>query len=70
VPWILRGLLLAAKSKRGRELLLAGALAAVELAQSDQARKLYAKAGEAARDPRARELAAEAVRKAAQRVKR
>jgi len=68
VAWVVKGLLLVGKSKRGRELLLAGALAAVELAQSDQARKLYAKAGKAARDPRARE-AAEAVRKAAQRVR-
>jgi hypothetical protein len=44
MPWILKALLLFARSKRGRELLFAGALGAVELARSEQARRLYDKA--------------------------
>jgi hypothetical protein len=70
MPWILKGLLLAMKSKRGRELLFAGALGAYELARSERAKKVYAKARKAARDPRPREIAKSAVRKTAQRVKR
>jgi hypothetical protein len=50
MPWILKGLLLVARSKRGRELLFAGALAVVEAAQSERARKLYGRAGSAIRD--------------------
>ena len=49
MPLILKGLLLAMKSRRGRELLFAGALGAFELARSDRARKLYAKAWSTAR---------------------
>jgi hypothetical protein len=44
MPWILKALVLVAKSKRGRELLLAGALGAVELARGERARRLYGKA--------------------------
>jgi hypothetical protein len=42
--WIVKGLLVLAKTRRGRKLLFAAALAANELAQGDRARKLYAKA--------------------------
>jgi hypothetical protein len=70
MPWLVKGLLLALKSKRGRELLFAGALGAYELARSERAQKLYAKAREAARDPRPREIAKSTARKAAERVKR
>jgi len=44
MPLILKGLLILAKSRKGRKLLLTAGLLAAELAQSDQARKLYAKA--------------------------
>ena len=44
MPWVAKALLLALKSRRGRELLFAGAVAAVELAQSERARELYAQA--------------------------
>jgi hypothetical protein len=44
MPLILKGLLILAKSRKGRKLLLTVGLLAAELAQSDQARKLYAKA--------------------------
>jgi hypothetical protein len=70
MPWLLKGLLLAAKSKRGRELLFAGALGAFELARSDRARKLGAKAWGAASDPDRRQAAADGLRKAAKRIKR
>jgi hypothetical protein len=42
--WLLKALLVAAKTRRGRKLLFAGAVAASDLAQSERARKLYAKA--------------------------
>jgi hypothetical protein len=70
MPWILKGLLLAMKSRRGRELLFAGALGAYELARSERAQKVYAKARAAAHDPRPREIAKSTLRKAAERVKR
>jgi phosphoenolpyruvate-protein kinase (PTS system EI component) len=70
VPWVARALLLALKTKRGRELLLAGATGAVELARSDRARAAYARAWEAAADPQRRQRAAELARRAAARVKR
>jgi hypothetical protein len=54
VLWIVKGLFMLAKTRRGRRLLFAGALAARELAQSEQARKLYAKALRSARRRQAR----------------
>jgi hypothetical protein len=41
--WIVKGLFILAKTRRGRELVFAAGLAAFELAQSERARKLYAK---------------------------
>jgi len=50
MPWLVKALLVALKTKRGRELLLAGGAGAMELARSKRARELYAKAwGAAAR---------------------
>src|SRR5690242_14149398 len=45
MPWILRGLFLVARTKRGRELLFAGLLAALDVAQSRRARRLYGQIG-------------------------
>ena len=42
--WIVKALFVLVKTRRGRKLLFAAGLAASELAQSDRARKLYAKA--------------------------
>jgi hypothetical protein len=42
--WILKGLLVLAKTRRGRKLLIATGVGVVDLAQSDHARQLYAKA--------------------------
>ncbi|HEX4323223.1 MAG TPA: hypothetical protein VHZ77_01180 [Gaiellaceae bacterium] len=49
MPWIVKGLLVLAKSRKARELLFVGGLAAIELAQGEQARKLYAQANRNAR---------------------
>ena len=70
MPWLVKALLLALKTKRGRELLLAGGVGALDLARSKRARELYARAWEAAVDPRPRQKAAGLVRTAAARVKR
>ncbi len=42
--WIIRGLFALAKTRRGRKVLVVAGKGAVLLAQSDQARKLYARA--------------------------
>lgn len=44
MPWILKGLFVLARTKRGRKLLVAAGLGAADLARSDQARKVYARA--------------------------
>lgn len=44
MPWILKGLFVLARTRRGRKILVAAGLGAAELVQSDQARKLYARA--------------------------
>jgi hypothetical protein len=44
VLWILKALLVVAKSRRGRKLLLAAGVGAAELARGDRARNLYAQA--------------------------
>ena len=69
MPWIAKALLLALKTKRGRDLLVAAGLGAVEIAQSERARGLYARAWEVAADPRARRKVAGVVRDAAHKVK-
>ena len=44
MPFLLKVLLLSLKTRRGRELLLAGGVSALELARSERARELYARA--------------------------
>ena len=70
MPWLVKALLLALKTNRGRKLLLAGGMGAVDLARSERARELYARAREVAADPRPRQKAAGLVRDVAGRVKR
>ena len=70
MPWLLKGLLLAAKSKKGRELLFAASLIAIETARSKRARKMYATAWNLAKGRRSREVAADTARKITRRVKR
>jgi len=70
MPWVVKALLLALKTKRGRELLFAGGIGAIEIARSDRARKLYASAWQLAAAPRPRQTAARFVKNAASRLKR
>lgn len=44
MPWVLKGLFVLVKTRRGRRLLVAAGLGAADLVRSDQARKLYARA--------------------------
>ena len=70
MPWLAKALLLVLKTKRGRELLLAGGTGAAGIVRSERARRLYARAWEAAADPRPRRKAARIVRNAAASIKR
>ena len=49
MPWIIKGLFLLAKTRTGRKLLFTATLTVVELAQRDEARRLYAKAAQTMR---------------------
>jgi hypothetical protein len=44
MPWVLKAILVLAKTRRGRKLLFAAGLAAAELAQGERAQKLYVEA--------------------------
>lgn len=70
MPWLVKALLLALKTKRGRELLFAGGIGAIEIARSNRARRLYTRAWEAASSPRPRQKAATLARSAVARVRR
>jgi hypothetical protein len=48
MPWLVRVLFLALKTRQGRKLLVAGAAGAMDLARSKRARQLYARAWETA----------------------
>ena len=68
MPWLVKVLLLALKTRRGRELLFAGGIGAIEFVRSERARSLYAKVRQVALDPRPREKAAGFARDALARV--
>lgn len=70
MPFLVKALFMALKTKRGRELLFVGGMGVVDVARSRRARALYARAWEVAADPRRRQKAAGLVRNAAARVKR
>lgn len=53
MPWLVKGLLLAFRTKRGRQLLLAGGMGAIEIARSKRARDLYGRARRLATNRRA-----------------
>lgn len=55
-PLVAKALLFAVKTRRGREVLFAAVLGAVELAQSDQSRKVVARARRVATGPQARRV--------------
>jgi hypothetical protein len=62
--WIVKGLFILAKTRRGRKLLAGAGLAALELAQGDRARKLYAK-GLTGLDGQARQTVTRSARRVA-----
>jgi hypothetical protein len=55
MPWIVKGVVVLARTRKGRKLLLAAGLGLLDLAQSDQARKLYATARTKVIDPALRQ---------------
>lgn len=70
MPWIVKGLFILAKTRRGRELLFAAGLTAVELARGERARKLYAKARTGVTDPAVRQTLTRTARRAGQAIRR
>jgi hypothetical protein len=70
VLWIVKALLVVAKSRRGRKLLVAAGVGAAELAQGDRARKLYAQARARVDDPVLRERLARSARSVEQAIRR
>jgi hypothetical protein len=69
MPWIVKGLFIMAKTRRGRELLFAAGLAAIELAQGDRARKLYAKARTSVNDQAVKQTVTRSARRVAQAIR-
>jgi hypothetical protein len=67
--WLVKGLFVLAKTRRGRKLLFAGVLAASELAQGDRARKLYAKALNTVNDPAVKQTVTRSARRVAQAIR-
>lgn len=70
MPFLVKALLLALKTSSGRRLVFAGGIGAIDLARSERARELYARAWAAAADPRPRRKVAGLARNAAARAKR
>jgi hypothetical protein len=69
MPLILKALLVLAKTRKGRELLFAVGLTAVELARGDRARKLYAKARARVDDQAVKETVTRSARRVAQAIR-
>jgi hypothetical protein len=69
VPWILKALLVLAKTRRGRKFLFAVGLTAMELAQSDRAQKLYEKARASVDEQAIKETVTRGARRVAQAIR-
>ena len=69
VPWIVKGLFILVKTRRGRELLFAVGLAAIELVQGDRARTLYAKARASVNDQAVKQTVTRSARRVAQAIR-
>jgi len=69
MPWIVKGLLILAKTRRGRKLLFAVGLTAIDVAQSDRARKLYAKTRTSVGDQALRQRVMRGARRVAQAIR-
>jgi hypothetical protein len=70
MPWIVKAVLLLAKSRRGRELIFATGLTAIEISRGDKARKVYAQARATVTDPAVRQSLDKGVRGVVSRLKR
>jgi hypothetical protein len=70
MPWLIKALFILVKTRKGRELLFTAGLTAVELAQREEARKLYAKARASVNDPALRQKLKRSARRAAQTIRR
>jgi hypothetical protein len=68
--WLLKGLLVALKSRRGRRLLFLGVTGAIKLVRSERARVAYAGALKVAMDPRPRRTATATARRLGAKLKR
>jgi hypothetical protein len=69
MPWLVKALFVLAKTRRGRKLLFAVGVAAIELAQSDRARNLYAKARTRVDDQAVRQTVTRSARRVAQAIR-
>jgi hypothetical protein len=67
---LFRMLLFAAKSRRGRRLLILGALSAIRLIRNPRARHAYIQAWRIASDPRRRKAAVKVVRSSGRKTRR
>jgi hypothetical protein len=68
--WLLKGLLVALKSRQGRRLLFLGVTGAMKLARSERARAAYARAWGVATDQRPRRTATAMARRVGAKIKR
>jgi biotin carboxylase len=69
MPWLVKALFILVKTRKGRELLFAVGLGAIELARHERARKLYAQARTTVTDPAIREAIVRNARRAAQAIR-
>jgi hypothetical protein len=67
--WIAKALFVLAKSRRGRKLLVAAGVAASELAQSERAQQLYAKALARLDDHKVKQTVTRSARRVAQAIR-
>ena len=67
--WIVKGLFILAKTKRGRGLLFTVGLAAIELARGDRAQKLYAKARTTINDQAVKQTVRRGARRVAEAIR-
>jgi hypothetical protein len=69
MPWVLKGLLVLTKTRRGRKVLFAAGVAAAEVARGERARKLYAKARTSVNDPALKQTVTRSARRIAHAVR-
>lgn len=69
MPLIVKALLILLKTRRGREVLFTVGLAAIELAQGDRARKLYAKTRTAVNDQAVKQTVTRSARRVVQAIR-